>query len=228
MEFKESESFSPMKNNIIEQTSRIHEILSDASKFKTFYNDLVNNIIDSMNNQCRSYERNSKKSIKVDVYDNVMENIDWESLQNNLANDLKSGKKPSSEILEWVDIGDVDEFHIEQYDIDPIVIMYSNYAEDTVKEYAKYMDEALENLDEMKNYVEEFEQNLCNYRSNAVKTILEKNVPLLYNIHFKYVNDLMRKKKDIVGKVNLNGVEIELKRSQKEFISSSLKKMILS
>ena len=227
MEFKESESFSPMKNNMIEQSSRVYEILTDAGKFKSHYNDLVNNIIDSMNSQCRSYERNSKKSIMVDVYDNVIENIDWSALQNSLATDLKGGKQPK-DIGEWVDIGNVDDYHIEQYDIDPIVNMYSNYGEDSVKEYAKYMDEAIDNLNEMRTYIDDFEQDLCNFRSKAVKIILEKNIPLLYNIHFRYVNDLMRKKKNITDKVSIRGVEINLKKSQKEFICSSLKKLIIS
>ena len=228
MEFKEDSSYSPMKNNIIEQSARIYEIITNASKFKKYYNDLVNNIIDSVNNQCRSYERNSKKSIKADIYDIVVDTIDWTNLQNMLATGLKTGKKPIDNKSKWVDIGDVNSYHIEKYDTDPIINMYSNYGEETVKEYSRYMDEAVDNLNELKNYIDDFEQSLCNYRTNAVKIILEKNVPLLYNIHFKYVNDLMHKKKNIENKVMINGVEIELKKSQKEFICSSLKKLINS
>ena len=229
MEFKESESFSPMKNNIIEQSARVYEIITNAGTFKKYYNELVNNVIDSINSQCRSYERNSKKSIKMDIYDNVVESIDWSNLQKVLADELKSGKKPvDNETFEWSDIGDLSEYHIELYDVDPIINMYSNYGEDSIKEYAKYMDEAVENLNELKDYIEDFEQDLCNFRSRAVKTILEKNVPTLYNIHYRYVNDLLHKKKVIADKVKLGGVDITLKKSQKEFITSTLKKMILN
>lgn len=243
MEFKEQESFSPMKNNIIDQSSRIYEIISNAAKFKKYYNELVNNIVDSMNNQCCSYERNSKKSIKIDVYDNVMENIDWNGLQNKLVTDLKQNKNVvGDENLIWNDIGDVKGFSIEKYDIDPIINMYSNYGEESVKEYAQYMKEAINNLNEVGSSIDEFERCLCDFRTNAIKIILEKNIPVLYEIHYKYVKNLMNKKKgkrrlngDSNGgsggdgeSVVLNGIKIELKRSQKEFFTSSLKKLIVN
>ena len=180
MEFKEHQSFSPMKNNIIDQSSRIYEIISNATKFKKYYNELVNNIIDSMNNQCSSYVRNSKKSINIDIYDNVMNCIDWNALQNKLVKDLKSNKDIENLNTEWTDIGDVTEFDIEHYDIDPIINMYSNYGVDSVKEYAKYMKEAINNLREVKNNVDEFEQGLCEYRKNASLTPL--NVCIQINL----------------------------------------------
>ena len=228
MEFKEHQSFSPMKNNIIDQSSRIYEIISNATKFKKYYNELVNNIIDSMNNQCSSYVRNSKKSIKIDIYDNVMNCIDWNALQNKLVGDLKSNKTIESTNSKWTDIGDVTEFDIEHYDIDPIINMYSNYGVESVKEYAKYMKEAINNLREVKNNVDEFEQGLCEYRKNAVKTILDKNIPLLYNIHYNYVKSLLNKKRTGTKneKVIINGIKLELIKSQKEFFTSSLKKLI--
>ena len=232
MEFVEQQSFSPMKNNIIDQSSRIYEIVSNAAKFKKYYNELVNNIIDSMNNQCVSYERNSKKSIKIDIYDSVMESIDWNELQKQLVNDLKRNKRIRDMDLMWHDIGDVNSFTIEKYDIDPIINMYSNYGEESVKEYVKYMKEAINNLSEIRTYIDEFEQGLCNYRANAVRIILEKNVPVLYEIHYRYVKNIMDKKNSSYGEQNdgssvmLNGVSIELKRSQKEFLASSLKKLI--
>ena len=232
MEFEEQQSFSPMKNNIIDQSSRIYEIVSDAAKFKKYYNELVNNIIDSMNNQCASYERNSKKSIKIDIYDSVMESIDWNELQKQLINDLKRNKRIRDMDLMWHDIGDVNSFTIEKYDIDPIINMYSNYGEESVKEYVKYMKEAINNLSEIRTYIDEFEQGLCNYRANAVRIILEKNVSVLYEIHYRYVKNIMNKKNTSHDEPNerssvmLNGISIELKRSQKEFLTSSLKKLI--
>ena len=177
MEFVEDQSFSPMKNSIIDQSSRIYEIVSNASKFKKYYNELVNNIIDSMNNQCASYERNSKKSIKIDIYDNVMESINWDGLQKQLVDDLKRNRSVRDTNLTWHDIGDLNSFVIEKYDIDPIINMYSNYGEESVKEYAKYMKEAINNLNEIRTYIDEFEQGLCDYRSNAVRIILEKTPP---------------------------------------------------
>ena len=42
-----NEGQSPMKANILEQTGRIAEILTDARKFKKYYDELVNNIINA-------------------------------------------------------------------------------------------------------------------------------------------------------------------------------------
>ena len=83
------------------------------------------------------------------------------------------------------------------------------------------------NLHEVKNNVDEFEQGLCEYRKNAVKTILDKNIPLLYKLHYNYVKSLLNKKRTTKNeKVIINGIELELIKSQKEFFTSSLKKLI--
>lgn len=270
-----NEGQSPMKANILEQTGRIAEILTDARKFKKYYDELVNNIIDSMNNQCQSYERNSKKSIKMDIYDCVVESINWDALQKRLVQDLKSDEVVNDRnFAKWQDLGNLDDYEIEKYDIDPIISMYSNYCEESVKNYSRYMKEAMSNLNELSASVDEFEKALCDYRESAVKLILDKNIWVLYGIHLNYVKKLMnekvggkRKKNgekngekanvkngakeggrsnmqypnevrndmksgvkggDLNEKVVVNGVELELKRSQKEFMMTSLKKLIIS
>ena len=253
--FKEDKRYSPMRNNVIEQASRIYEIISDAGKFKTYYNDLINNVVDSLNSQCRSYVRNSKKSINIDVYDCVMERINWSELQSRLATNLKankslqevlnedfSGLSNSTSIereegksgpldLKWHKLGDLSDYSIELYDYDPIINMYSNYGEETLKDYVRYMKEATTNLKDLEANVAEYEKDLCAYRDSAVKIVLSKNLPVLYAIHYGYVKKLMSENKG-KGKNNgkevikFDGVELELKRSQKEFIVDGLKKLI--
>lgn len=224
MMFEEKESFSPMKNNIIEQSARIHEIVSNAGKFKKYYNELVNNVIDSMNNQCDSYERNSKKAIKADIYEMVMKSINWDALQKKLVADLKGNKRLES-IPEWEDIEEPD-VEIEKYDTDAVVNMYSNFNEENVKDYSRYMKEAINGLTDVIKGIDDFENALCEYRSETVKNILEKNVPVLYAVHYRYVRDLMNKKKNIEANVMVGGVNLELKKSQKEFFEKSLKKFL--
>ena len=253
--FKENKAYSPMRNNVIEQSARIYEIISDARKFKTYYNDLINNVIDSLNSQCRTYVRNSKMSINVDVYDMVMERVNWNELQTRLVNNLKAKKclqdvlkedfkglsngstgdgerSEKSLELKWHSLGDLSGYNIEEYDYEPIINMYSNYGEDMLKDYVRYMKEATNSLKDLENDVAEYEKDLCAYRDLAVKIVLNKNLPVLYAIHYGYVKKLMdagKNKSVSEGKreiVKLDGVELELKRSQKEFISSSLKKLI--
>ena len=244
MEFKESKKYSPMHNNIIEQSARVYEIINNAGKFKKYYNELINNIIDSINNQCKSYVRNSKKSIKIDIYDMVMESIDWSKLQQMLVTDLKNNKSVSSVVsnmlkipsgdlnsASWSSIGSLDDYGIEQYDTDAIVNMYSNCSEESIKKYIRYMKEANSNLKSLETNVVAYEKNLCDYRKNAVNIILTKNVPLLYALHYNYVKnviDTKRFNKNMpIETISINNVDIKLCKSQKEFITNSLKQLIV-
>lgn len=225
MQFAEKETYSPMKNNVITQSARIYEIIDNAQKFKTYYNELVNNIIESLNNQCYSYVQNSRKSINIDIYEEVIKNIDWEGLRNRLTEDLKSKKPKTSNVGNWSTYGILKKYKIQKYDIDPIVCMHENCNEESIKAYVSYMNEAKENLSDLHHSVDTFERNLCAYRAKAINTILSKNINTLYNIHYNYVKDLsdgVETKTTVV----LNNVELPLQRSQRSFITESLRSLI--
>lgn len=225
MQFAEKETYSPMKNNVITQSARIYEIIDNAQKFKTYYNELVNNIIESLNNQCTSYVQNSRKSINIDIYEEVIKNIDWEGLRNRLAEDLKSKKPKTSNVGNWSTYGILKKYKIQKYDIDPIVCMHENCNEESIKAYVSYMNEAKENLSDLHQSVDTFERNLCAYRAKAINTILSKNINTLYNIHYNYVKDLSDGV-DAKTTVVLNNVELPLQRSQRSFITESLRSLI--
>lgn len=228
MLFIEKESNSPMKNNVISQSARIYEIIDNAQKFKTYYNELVNNIIESINNQCSAYVHNSRKSINIDIYDEVIKNIDWDGLRNRLAEDLKSDRPKIGNVGSWNTYGLLKRYKIQKYDIDPIICMHENCNEEDVKAYISYMNEAKENLNELQRSVDTFEKKLCAYRSKAINTILSKNINTLYNIHFNYVKDLINNVKNVKQSVVLNNIELPLQQSQKAFIMESLRTLICS
>lgn len=93
------------------------------------------------------------------------------------------------------------------------------------------MKEANSNLKSLETNVVAYEKNLCDYRKNAVNIILTKNVPLLYALHYNYVKnviDAKRFNKNMpIETISINNIDIKLCKSQKEFITNSLKQLIV-
>lgn len=223
---------SPMQQTIIEQCDRIEEILREPTKFKAFYNELLNGIIESLNNQIKAYVKNSKQAIKVDIYDMTVEKIDWKTLRTNLESAVKALNKNKQSAIEsystftakYVRLGSVKQYNIPSYDVDPVVNMYSNFAEDTVKVYSKCMKVAINNLNDLKNDVSEFESELCGYRDSSISVMLQ-NVEVLYNIHLAYIKGIVLNKNPST-EVTIANIKLELIRSQEQFIKTSLRKLL--
>lgn len=213
---------SPMKEYVIQQRSRIAEILGNATLFKEHYTDLTQNIISSMNKQIHSYVKNSKKSIMVDIFKLTVESIDWSVLQAKLGDMLRQ-KQPNVNPGNWQPLPKPS-VSIEAYDEDVLTNMLLNCDVDHAKDFAKYRKLARSQLDELIDDVGSFETELCEYRAQAVKKC-ESNVNVLFNYHFNYVND-MYYKRSTQSTIVINGKEIKLKKSQQEFITSALKTLI--
>ena len=217
-----NEDISPMKQSIIEQQNRVLEIINNANLFKNNYQQLVSNIIPSINQQLKSYVKNGKKAINADIYELVMESINWEEQQKKLAQRLKSNKHINN-MISWQHITKPSAT-IDKLDDDVFTNMIINCDPEHVKDFQKYRKQAKSQLNELINDIDEFEKTLCDYRSEAVKTIM-KNINLLFDIHFNYVLDIFNKLKTNDA-VIIGDKEIKLKKSQKEFITSAIKQLI--
>ena len=211
-----------MREYIVGQQSRIAEIIDNATLFKEHYKDLTQNIVSSMNKQIRSYVKNSKKSIMVDIYNLTVDGIDWTSLQEKLGDKLRH-KESNVNPGTWKPLPKPS-VSIELFDDDVLTNMQLNCDVDHVKEFAKYRKLAHEQLSELIDGIGDFETELCAYRTNAVK-ICESNINVLFNYHFNYVNDLFHKR-STQPSIIINNKEIKLKKSQQEFITSALKTLI--
>lgn len=221
----ENEQNSPMKNNLMQQTSRIMEIIGNAQLFKAHYDELTENIISSLNQQLKSYNKNAKQSIKVDIYDMVVESINWNELQKQLTQKLQS-KSPNVKPAAWINLPKLIVSKLSVYDDDAITNMYINCDESTVKEFSKYRKLAISELNNLSSSLDEFESSLINYRSLCVQHILSNNIQPLFDIHYNYVNDLFHKKNPS-NVVQINGKQLTIQKSQKEFIKSALKALII-
>lgn len=226
-EFLENEYYSQMKNNVVSQLSRMYEILNHAGKFKKFYNEL-NNITDSLNNNLNAYITNSKHAILCDIYDGLMESIDFEAYKNKLQTDIKSHGNLSVPKYKHVDF-DLDEFTIDLYDTDVYTNMLDVLDESTVKKFAKFQNDAKCGLHDLLGSVSSFEEDLCNFRTNKIAEMM-KNIDTFYAIHVNYAKHCLKLKKANknvdVQNISIDNVSIPIVNSQKQFIGNCLKALI--
>lgn len=217
----ETESqYSQMKNNVIEQVSRISEIVYHAGKFVKFYSDAIN-IIESLNTMIESYVVNSKKAILFDLYDQVIKETDFKELQKQLKVDINEKCKPIN--FQYVDV-DCNYYDIDSLNIDEVVNMYNYANEATVKEFKKYQKIINSDLENLLSSFDKFEQDLCEFRINKFEGV-KRYVDTLYRIHVKYVQGLKHNKK-VPDHVMLAEVEIEMDKSQSKFIKNGLKRLL--
>ncbi len=220
-----SSDISPMKAGISNQIERVKQIISNAQVFKENYTELTENIISSINSQLKSYNRNSRKAIMIDIYDMVTEAINWDDLQQSLTSKMKS-KTTNVQPSTWTPMPPLNVSKLPTCDDDAIVNMFINCDEVTAKEFSSFRKLATAELNDILTNVDDFETSLINYRTTCVKLILSKNIQPLFDIHFNYVNDLFHKRKSIPTTITINGKQVTLIKSQREFITNALKTLI--
>lgn len=219
-----NENYSPMKNNILEQSARICELVSDAGKFSTFYNELNDNIIATMNEMIKQYTKNSRKAIRIDVFDEVMKTIKWSDLNEKLREDIKNKQPIKIPKFKPIDTN-MKKFSIDLYDNDSIVDMYSYMDEETVEKFAESQDEAIEKLHTLADDVTTFETSLCAYRAKTVEKMVA-NIDSLYALHANYVRAIKNKQTDLPISKTIGDKEIKFYKSQKEFITNGIKSLL--
>ena len=215
---------SPMKEMIEAQKIQILEIINNANMFKENYTNLMENIISPLNGKLKKYCKEAKKSILIDAVEMVLDGIDWKEQQDNLASLLKS-KSPNITPHSWKSLPKITG-SVEGIDDDAFVNMAMNCSVENVKEFQKYRKLARSQINELPDNIAEFENRLCSIREQCVN-IIRENVQTLFDYHFNYVNDMFHKQP--TGKsVIINGKDVELKKSQKDFIISAMKKIVLN
>ena len=220
-----TDSDSPVVIDLVTQLQTVVDTLSDARQFRANYRNLINTLIPNINATCSSYVKDSKESIVADVFTTVVDTIDWNDLRNHLIDDMKS-RSTTFTIGEWTPLESLSEYTITEYDVDSIINMFTTCTPETVKQYASYMRESIANVHELLDEVTTFEQRLCEYRTRMVKMVLERNVQILYRIHFNHVFESVKLKTPSAKVVTINGVKVDMKQSQKEFVTNALKTLL--
>ena len=215
---------SPMVAEISAQIQEIEQIISNANTFKENYDDLNKRIIANINSSLKAYSRKAKSAVLIDAVELVIDGIDWDEMQNKLTQMLKS-KKPNVSPHTWQRIKKP-MISLGQMDDDPFINMFMNCSIENVKEFQKCRKCAREVLASTLEDVKDFEQELCQYRASIVD-IIRSNVQALFDYHFNYVNDIYHKKQT-ASSVIIDGKTIPLKKSQKDFITSGLRELVVT
>lgn len=223
---KEDESYSQMKNNTISQLTRMSEIINHAGKFKKFFNEL-NNITDSLNTSLESYVINAKKAILFDIYDGIIESINFEKYKQKFVNDIKKHEKIIIPKYKHVDFN-LDEYLIDLYDTDIYNSMLDVLDESTIKKFAKLQHEANHSINDLFDSLNNFEENLCSFRTQKIEEMLN-NIETLYLIHLNYAKHSIKNKSKQINlpqEITIDNILIPISNSQKQFITTALKKII--
>lgn len=215
---------SQMKNNILNETARIAEIVSHAGKFKENYDKLIKNIVSSMNTTLKNYVKNSRKAILCDIYEHTLSKINWDEMRTRFNKDIKGNKLLVNRLYTIGD--DLKNYSLEEYNTEILMNMMINLDEDTstIKKFIKLQDEALNALDELNEELSNFEANLCSYRTKAINVMLE-NVDNLYRLHVNYAKKVLNNEY-VDDSINVQGVTIKMYKSQQEFIKNAMKSLL--
>ena len=218
-----NENQSPMMENITQQINEIESIISNANTFKENYSILNKTMIPNINNTLKSYSRDAKMAVLNDAIELVLEGIDWDEMQNKLTSMLKA-KTPNVNPHQWQRIPKPSA-HLELMDDDPFTNMLINCSVENVKDFQKYRKSARAALSSTLNDVATFENEMCQYRSSVVD-LLRSNIQTLFDYHYNYVNDIYHKRQTS-SSVIIDGKNISLKKSQRDFITNGLRDLLI-
>lgn len=225
-EVKESADYSQMKNNIITQSTRVCEIISDPGKFGAYYEELNNNVVSSMNEMIKMYVKSGRRAVLVDIYDALVEQTDWNSLKDRFKIDIN--KPNNMTIPKYTSINtNLKKYSIDLYDTDLLMDMHSNMEEQTVREFAKAQKQATTNLYNLVDDVTAFENDLCAFRTQTI-AVMKNNIECLYALHVNYAKACINKVQKIPESTTINGKIIKFQRGQKPFICDALKTILLT
>jgi len=210
-----------------ENISKIYDILDNAGVFKDKYNELINDIVEPLNRVCSEYVEKSIVAVKCDVYEDIIKSTNFPELNTKLTKDVRAKRKPKASRMKFVRIPDIPEYEIETYDTDPLVSMFVNWTNRSVKKYTRYRKIALGNLDTLSESVEEFETIMLDYKRLLMEN-MKRYVQGLYEVHYKYVLELMESNGKNKGEqsIIINDKNIKLINSQSTFIKESLKSFL--
>lgn len=232
--FKESENFSPQKNELIRSLNSINEIIGSAGVFKTNYKNVINGFIPSINEQMKAYVIASKKAICCDIIDTVLDNTDFEKYKEWFSEKWKE-KKPLQEQHKWNTLGisNVTDADMIPYDEEDVVNMISVFPEDEqnlsrkdIKNFLKYQKLAVSYEQDFLNEFDHFENSMQKYREMIVMNMLN-NIDVIADVHYEEALKLTKHKDAKAPEtVNIAGYTVPFIKKQNEFIKSAVKTII--
>ena len=211
---------SVFADNVRSNLAVIQEAISDAGLFNDNYENVMN-IVDTVNEQVKTYNALSYSSIYRDLYDMTMNSIDFNKTRTILSNKLKADKCPDYGTLMKIDAPTC---KLSRIDGDQFSDMWSSLIENDKKAIKRYIETKNEVAASLNDYVDSigiFEKKMVEHRARLAEKV-KHNAAELMNIHASYAWCVKNK----VPLDQFEEMDIILCKSQKEFIDKNLKHML--
>lgn len=211
---------STFGENIKSNISAIQETISDAGLFNANYENTLN-IFDSINEQVENYNRLAKSSVSRDVYNLIINSLEFNELHETLANKIKSQTIPEYGNLISMPKTKV---KLNSLDADPVNEMLINLVDNdkkAIKRYINIRNDLKSNLTDYLGSIDDFERKMVAYRKRLYD-VAEKNIKTLVDIHSAYAWAIKNK----YPLDEFESLNLHLCKSQKEFLEKNLKDLL--
>lgn len=244
-DISEQSSFPRYKNDTVQSATMISlqnyanivkSICKSSGLFKNRYKQAETQLV-NMNRIMEQIKNTAIPSIKNDLYNITLKNINWKNYNDRLKSEL-SNKIPQDNVFYLRELSFDNDEDVPQISTDYInnmnlAIFNLGITENTkaeeltlkqkkkINNYIEIRDDLFNEIDSNLDDFREYEKNITDCRAKNIP-ILKDNINILYNAHLKYVYNKVNKKLEHV-RVYYGQQEILLQDSQKEFIMNSLK-----
>jgi hypothetical protein len=246
--YVENQEYSPMKNNIIDQCTRIKDCIVNPTLLHQNYNHLINGIISSLNTMIETYNIKSKKAIESEIYTRAIKSINFDDLKSRLITDLKTPhplkidasdtKKSFMKIpkLQPYESSYIESLYIDLDDLDsdnsgsevPISATKLKKSQKAQKKFRNVQKLALSELNNVIESLTSYENSLCKFREKMISKLNTIVHNVLYPIHANYAKQLKNKilNADTSEFHQVGNIKLKLYKSQMEFIKESVKSLL--
>jgi len=208
---------------VLEQLSRMNEIVGDAGLFRDNFKEL-NDIISNLNGQCDKYKKSAKAAITKEIFEVVTAALDFNFLYDKLKKDIAS-KQPISFSVTIPPLPKLKSLPIEIIDDDILSVAYEKLDDGKLQMYADLISEFKEQFEQLKYSLDAFNNECCAYREATIR-ILQDYVSKLYLAHYSYVANTRIRKQETNILVKYGTKTIPMNKHQKEFVISAIKIML--
>jgi len=225
--FEEEEQNSDYKNELIRSLNNIAELIDHPGRFKSSYNLLINTEhgpIGAMIKQSQNFEFSGKRTVKAEIKEAVLKNIDYVKLSKELASKIKNKQPPTT--IKYKELPDLDQEAIGEFDTGIFVNIWDSLPESSegMPLYNKNKSAAKGFLKYYLSRFSSFENNLCKRRDASIK-IMNDNLPHIVAEHYKAAHAIIGGSPPPES-IKVMGVGVKFHKKQKDFIECAVKSII--
>lgn len=183
---------SNMVTYLTDQTKSILDTVLDRKSFRKNYDAIINNKIPAINKQIKQYVRDSFDAIKEEIYQELIQEINFDEERENIKKLFKDNTIPMTNhhvIL-------FPKFSVKKYlnklEDDKINDLYIYSSKEDIEKYSKKYLNLKKYTNEFVNDTMVFEENVIQYK-NELKNKIKEEIPYLIDLYVKRLYDIFKK-----------------------------------